>query len=208
MKAKGLKKPQTIAFSGNGSKTLDILSVVKSTVALFAKLIFDGVYGDEKGTIEVKMEENPKIATCKGGLEATEAQRSIEVVKTVFVGNDFGAIKEEKKEKIKYANITDIVKNEVIESVKDFFVFLFDLHHNNSEFFINRLGAAPSIFNEVKEFCFGEEGQQLLLDSLNKGIRNKWESGEVNDGSELEETLFFYPLVRFLHDLAYKISKM
>jgi hypothetical protein len=207
MKAKGLVKPKTIAFSGNGAKTLHILSEEDSMVARFAKLIFDGVYGDSTGTIEVMMEKNPKIATCKGGIERPNAQPYDQIgnIKTIFVGNDFASTNDEK---LTYANITDSIKNEVVESVKDFFVFLFELHKNNNEFLINNLAADSSIFNEVKEFCLGDEGMQLLQVSMSKGIANKRDTDGVNDETQLEETLFFYPLVGFLHNLAYKIYKM
>lgn len=206
MKANRLMKPKTIAFSGNGSRTICILSDDNSMVAKFAKLIFDGVYGDSKGTIEVMMESNPKIATCKGGIESPEPQPydTIYNIKTVFVGNDFS----HDDNQLTYADINDGTKEGVVESVEEFFNLLFDLHKNNHEFFINSLSAEPTIFNEVKDFCLGEEGRQILQVSLSKGIANKRQSDGVNDETPLEETLFFYPLVGLLHDLAFTISKM
>ena len=206
MKSKGLMKPKTIAFSGNGARTLHILSDEDTMVAKFAKLIFDGVYGDNKGAIEVMMEANPKIATCKGGIESPDPQpyETIGNIKTVFVGNDFS----HDDNQLTYADITDQTKDEVVKSVEEFFKFLFDLHKSNQEFLVNSLSADPTIFNEVKEFCLGEEGRQLLQVSMSKGISNKRQSDGVNDDTPLEETLFFYPLVGLLHDLAYKIGQM
>ncbi|MBO4738582.1 MAG: hypothetical protein J5606_03370, partial [Bacteroidales bacterium] len=106
MKIKGLQKPKTLAFSGNGAKTLCILSDENETVASFAKLIFDGVYNDNKGSIEVMMEKNPKIATCKGGIEDPRPQPydNINNIKTICVGNDFTA---DSVKKLTYADITD-----------------------------------------------------------------------------------------------------
>lgn len=207
MKAKGLAKPKTIAFSGNGAKTLRILSEEESMIARFAKLIYDKVYGDKTGFIEVMMEKNPKIATCKGGIENPVPQPYEEIgkIKTIYVGNKFDS---EDDRKLKYADITDDIKNEVVESVKQFFVFLFELHKDNDEFLINKLGAESSIFDEVKEYCLGEEGSQQLFDSMKHGIENKHKTDGVNDETKLEETLFFYPLVGFLHKLAYRIYKM
>lgn len=206
MKAKDLMKPKTIAFSGNGAKTMHILSNDDKMVAKFAKLIFDGVYGNNKGTIEVMMEANPKIATCKGGIESPEPQPydAISTIKTVFVGNNF--IHDDNQ--LTYADIKDTTKEEVVKSVEEFFRFLFDLHKNNQEFLVKSLSADPTIFNEVKEFCLGEDGRQLLEVSLSKGIKNKYKSDGVNDDTPIEETLFFYPLVGLLHDLAFKICKM
>ena len=206
MKSKGLMKPKTIAFSGNGARTLHILSDEDTMVAKFAKLIFDGVYGDNKGAIEVMMEANPKIATCKGGIESPEPQpyETIGNIKTVFVGNDFS----HDDNHLTYADITEQTKDEVVKSVEEFFKFLFDLHKNNQEFLVNSLSADPTIFNEVKGFCLGEEGAQLLQVSMAQGISNKRQSDSVNDDTPIEETLFFYPLVGLLHDLAFRIGKM
>lgn len=206
MKSKNLKKPKTIAFSGNGARTLHILSDDDSVVAKFAKLIFDGVYGDNKGTIEVMMEKNPKIATCKGGIEnpAPQPYETIGDIKTVFVGNEF--VHDDNH--LTYADISDSMKMDVVKSVEEFFKFLFELHRNNQEFLVNTLSADPAIFNDVKELCLGEEGEQVLQVSMDKGITNKRKTDGVNDDTPLEETLFFYPLVGLLHNLAFKISKM
>lgn len=205
MKSKGLMKPKTIAFSGNGARTLHILSDDDVVVAQFAKLIFDGVYGDKKGTIQVLMEANPKIATCKGGIEDPNPQpyETIGDIKTVFVGNDFS----HDDNQLTYADINDNTKEKVIKSVEEFFKFLFDLHKNNQEFLVNVLSADPTILNDVKEFCLGEEGSQLLQVSMAQGISNKCKSDGVSSDTPLEETLFFYPLVGLLHDLAYTIGR-
>lgn len=205
MKAKGLMKPKTIAFSGNGARTLHILSEDDDVIATFAKLIFDGVYGDSKGTIQVQMEENPKIATCKGGIESPEPQPydAINSIKTVFVGNYFN----HDDNQLTYADINDKTKEEVVQSVKQFFIFLFNIHKNNKEFLVNNLSADPAIFNAIKDFCLGEEGEQILQVSISKGFSDKRQNDGVNDDTPLEETLFFYPLVGLLHDMAYKICK-
>lgn len=207
MKIKGLKKPKTIAFSGNGAKTLRILSDELDTVAKFAKLIFDEVYGDSRGTISVLMEKNPKIATCKGGIEDPNPQPydSINDIKTIVVGDSFT---ENVDKKLTYSDITDTVKNDVVHSVKEFFDFIFKLHKGNNDFLINSLAADSSIYNKVKDYCTGEEGLQQLEVSLSKGLRHKRETDKVGDDTVLEETLFFYPMVGLLHELAYKIYQM
>ena len=207
MKNKGLQKPKTLAFSGNGAKTLSILSDDSEMVACFAKLIFDGVYKDNRGNIEVMMEKNPKIATCKGGIEDPSPQPydAINNIKTIFVGNDFTT---DSANKLTYADITDDIQREVVNTVKNYFKFLFDLHKQNNDFLIDNLGGDREIFDTIREFCLGEEGEQLLRVSMVKGLQNKKEIDKVRDDTQLEETLFFYPLVGFLHDLAFKISKM
>lgn len=207
MKLKGLQKPKTIAFSGNGAKTLNILSDDYEMVARFAKLIFDGVYEDNRGSIEVMMEKNPKIATCKGGIEDPKPQPydSINDIKTIFTGVN---LDDANDQTLNYGQITNEVKSQVVASVKDFLQFLFDLHKNNGDFLFNCLGGDPDTFGSVKEFCLGEEGQQILEVSMSQGIQNKISVDRVSDDTMLEETMFFYPLVGLLHRLAYKISRM
>lgn len=224
MKANGLIKPKTIAFSGNGSNTLHILSTDNGMISRFVKLIFDKVYGDNKGAIEVMMECNPKIATCKGGIRYLNGDVNLEFdneigetsslteyekmdkIRTVIVGNNFDT--NEINKYIKYGDVAGQLSNDIIVSVKDFFKFLFDLHKDNKEFLTNKLGANNSLYNTVKEFCLGEEGRQILEVSLSKGYKKKLEEVNGDKEKQLEDTLFFYPLVGLLHDLAWKISNM
>lgn len=205
MQAKGLRKPITLAFSGNGSHSLRIISDEMKVIERFAKLIFDGVYGNSSGTIEVIMEQNPKIATCKGGIERPFPQDydTIDNIKTIILGNNFVELT---NKKLNYSQITQEVENGVVKSVKEFFHFLFDLHANNADFLSNKLGADASILNQVKDFCLGSQGDQLLNTSMFKGLKNKML--EVSPETKLEETLFFYPLIGLLHDLAFEISEM
>ena len=214
MKAKGLKKPLTLAFSGNGSHSLRVVSDDENMVARFAQLIFDGVYDDgSKGQIQVIMEENPKKATGKGGVVwlnlnnnnkdmlQQQSYESIENIKTIFIGNNLDAFT---KERITYAGITPEIENGVLQSVKEFFDFLFNLHKDNNDFLCDKLAADPAIYTKVKEICLDEI---TLSQSLSNGLYHKRQE-VITDETQVEETFFFYPLVGVLHDLALKISKM
>jgi len=209
MKAKGLRKPLTLAFSGNGSHSLRIVSTDKQTIAKFAQLIFDGVYNEgrtkekcEYTPIQVIMEEHPKKATCKGGILSPISQDydSIRDIKTIFVGNDFDSAEQEE---LTYANINSKTEDGVLMSVMEFFNFLFKLHKDNNDFLNEYLAADPAIYAQVKEICLD---QTALSQSLADGLYHKRQ--EVTDETKVEETLFFYPLIGVLHDLALKISEM
>ena len=207
MKIKGLKKPLTLAFSGNGSLSLQIVSNSAPTIARFAQLIFDGVYDDgNKGEIQVIMEENPKKATCKGGIlnPVSQDYDKIGDIKTILLGNDFDIIPEER---ITYADITITpeIEKGVLSSVKDFFNFLFKLHRDNNDFLCNNLNADPAIYAKVREICLNETA---LSQSLSEGLNFKRQEKDVTETTKVEETLFFYPLTGVLHDLALKISEM
>lgn len=203
MKARGLKKPLTLAFSGNGSHSLRIVSTEKETIARFAQLIFDGVYNDGAQTkIQVIIEENPKKPTCKGGILAPISQdyESIKEIKTILLGDNFGNFSDRE---ITYADITPDIEKGVLKSVSEFFDFLFDLNQKNDNFFGEYLSADPAIYTKVKEICLDEtELSQSLSDVL------YYKRQEVTGDTKVEETLFFYPLIGILHDLALKISEM
>lgn len=207
MKARGIRKPQAICFSGNGSRTIAVLSTNSESVAKFAKMIFDNVYGDSKGFITVEQETNPKTATCKGGLKAVtgriDYKYSPDIV-TVVAGNNLGF---GQKCELKYKEIDDTIIEQVVESVTVFISKLFMLNDQNNNFLVYELAADANTMAFVRDYCLGEEGQQTLLDSIKKGIRDKIERDKVTDDTVLEETLFFYPLVGLLHDLAFKLSE-
>ncbi|MDR1848012.1 MAG: hypothetical protein LBR17_07870 [Bacteroidales bacterium] len=212
MKAKGLMKPKTLGFSGNGSNSFRIVSDEQDMQQKFVKLIFDTVYNDKSGSVEVIVKKNPKIATCKGGIVSKELQdlksqdyNEIDEIKSIILGDNFDNIS---AKKLTYKDVNQEVENNVVKSVEDFFNFLFDLHTNNNDFLCNKLGADPEIFSNVKEFLQGEEGKQLLSTSMFKGLKKKREDDKITDETKVEETLFFYPLIGVLHDLALKISEM
>ena len=202
MKAKSLDKPLTLAFSGNGSKTLQALSSSSEMIARFAKLVFDGVYGDNSGKLTVIMEENPKKATCKGGILEPEKQEynKIADIKHIFIGDNFDGYS---PSKMKYSDISKEMKAGVVEQVSDFMEFLFKLHEDNNDFFINKLTANPSVLKMVREICMDKAD---LNGWLKDGLERKLESLD-DESSKISETLFFYPLVGVLHKIAQEISK-
>lgn len=219
MKAKKLQKPLTIAFSGNGAKTLKILSDKNEMIARFAKLIFDGVYGQvDNNKLNIIFEEQPKKATCKGGILNPVNQNfdKIDNLKTVLIGDDFDTIR---TQKLRYADITRDIEQDVVHSVSVFMNFMFDLHENNNDFFINKLNADAGIFDKVKDIC---TDKTELKQSLSLGLNKKYEElfGKSLDSiddekglakikkTQVEEPLFFYPLVNVLHEIAREISEL
>lgn len=205
MKARGLRKPQGICFSGNGSKTVDVLSTDLEIVANFAKMIFDKVYGSIDGFLSVDREESPKTATCKGGIKAVSGGVPYEYnpeIETVVAGNN---LDENTLCTMTYEDINDEVMSSVVNSVVEFLKMLFEL--NNDNFWEEYLDADPSAIGLVKSYCLGEEGKQTLAASISRGVRDKQDRDGVNNDTRLEETLFFYPLVGLLHDLAFKLSQ-
>ena len=89
--------------------------------------------------------------------------------------------------------------DEIVNSVSEFVDFLFELHDKNDDFFTNYLGAEATIIDKVKKICSNKtEMRQSLLHAL---------SSKRGD-AKIEETLFFYPLVAILHELAAQVQKL
>lgn len=200
MKNKGLKQPLTLAFSGNGSKTLRILSPSNNTIGEFAKLIFEKVYGEKGNKLDIIFEEEPKKATCKGGIfnPTQQTPNDIKPIKFNLIGNDLD-LNVDVTEKFKFEQITEEVQEQIVNSVIEYINSLFEIQDHNDEFLTHSLGADESVIEIVKEIC---NDRVELSQSLKSALSMKKPSKVI------EETLFFYPLVGVLHELALKISKL
>ncbi|MDR2146278.1 MAG: hypothetical protein LBE91_07465 [Tannerella sp.] len=198
MRTKGLKRPLTLAFSGNGSKTLRVLSSNNNTIGEFAQLIFDGVYGTKGSRLDIIFEDEPKKATSKGGIlnSIPQTPADIKKIKFTLIGDNMNCMA---SKEVKFEDITESVQKQIVNSVIEFVDFLFELHEKNDEFLTASLGADDSIINKVKEIC---KDRIELSQSLKSALSHKRENKKV------EETLFFYPLIGVLHELASKINKM
>lgn len=205
MKTKGVKRPSTVVFSGNGSKTLNILASSNPTIGKFIQFIFNDIYGEvSNNLLEIYKSTEPKEATSKGSIlycvESPQSQTpdDIEELKCTLLGDDMNS---EYKNSETYQKIINnqSIKTAIVNSVVEYIDFIFKIHTNNNSFFTKSLGADQSLIDKVKTFCRNED---CLMESLNKALN------KVKDKTEtVEETLFFYPLIKTLHDLALKISK-
>lgn len=204
LKAKGLEMPQTLAFSGNGSKTLKVLSTDNATVAKFASMIFEKVFEKryEGSVLDVIFENEPKLATCKGGIAMKDNLNfdQIEELQTSLLGVDGTTF----ATGIKYDNIKETELDKVAAEVTKCLDFLFEINDENRNFFINSLAADAGSIRTVKEIC-----KEDLVEYTKQGLAKKIEelkSWGANEENEIEETLFFYPFVAMLSNLARKLS--
>lgn len=206
MKAKDIALPQTLAFSGNGSKTLAVLSPKNETIAKFATLIFEKVYGvhyaDKSMRLEVIFDDQPKLATCKGGIAHRNnlTFEDVEDIKVSLLGIDKSTI----SEGFQYKHIQGEQMQNVANHVSEFINFIFAINSENKNFFVNNLAADAGLVNKVKELC-----NQDLLEYTKQGMEKKLEelaSWGASVDTEIEETLFFYPIVAMLSNLARKIK--
>lgn len=203
MKVKGYEVPRFITFSGNGSRVIKIITGGSdlSDLSEFTKVIFKDIYGEELSyNIELKLEDNPKEITCKGGLEFDDYKQISDIeesIKNVLAGTV--------DSKMIPANSLhySIIKNEqiiesVIQEVGLFIDKFFDW--NNKINYYKKFGINPSSFDKYKIYL-KEDIKSYLID----GIDEKLKETQDNINVDIEETLFFYPLNGCLNKLAYKI---
>lgn len=203
MKEKGYEVPRFITFSGNGSRIIKIITGGSdlSDLAEFTKVIFKDIYGTELPyNIELKLEDNPKEITCKGGLEFDnykEISNIEDSIKNVLVGTVDNKIIPESS--LHYSTIKNVqIIESVIQEVNLFIDKFFDW--NNKINYYNKFGINPGSFDKYKIYL-KEDIKSYLID----GIDEKLKETQDNINVDIEETLFFYPLNGCLNKLAYKI---
>jgi hypothetical protein len=203
MKNKNVPMPRHIAFGGNGSKVLQILSTDLSVIANYTKLIFTQIYNmvyPSEGLDVIFNGDNPKEATCKGGIfsqdgtQDTQDYLAITSRKVVLdsIDNSFIVRKT-------YSEIDNKeYKKQVTESVINFLDFMFNL--NGSFSFCNNFGLNQNTLFSIKDYCYKDLGT-FMENGYNKKMKEIGREGNT----QIEETLFFYPIVGMLHSLSLHI---
>ncbi|MBQ8223001.1 MAG: hypothetical protein IJZ87_06635 [Bacteroidales bacterium] len=204
MKLKGLKKPLTIAFSGNGSKSIKVLSEDVDVLKKFAKMIFEDVYGTEyaKGEVlDVICEKNPKTATCKGGILTGNNDIDIDFDSLKF--NLLGVSGSETIDNFCYNDVTDNVINKVVNHVQEMIDYI--LSPEMIDFYVKNFGVNQGKSNGIKDLCNIklEQFAKSALDARKEELKT-W---KADDSCKLEETLFFYPVIGMLNNLAREMAK-
>ena len=201
MKAKNLEFPRHIAFSGNGSKAISILTSDKSTLEDLTRLIFEKVHGKTlDGDFDIIFrQKDPKEMTCKGALSfvktdsnAVKGQdyRSVSAKKVVYNANGLLFTNE------KYKDFSDKLVDQVVEELEDFFMTIFDI--NASFSFKDNFGVEDEALNIAK---------QMAMKDARTYIRKGKEAKNVADTDDIEETLFFNHLNGILFEMIANIVK-
>ena len=199
VKVKGGCVPRHIAFSGNGSKILSVLSSDKKILSRYTKVIFEKVLGHKVDTaLEILGLEggaNPKEATCKGGLVASVA--SDEVPDVLVLKDSFGSLLSSSDT---YRSVTDSFKQDVIDGVNHFFNLV--LNEIPSEFNLNDNFGVDDDSLEIARQTYAND----LETYLDKGIAlSVEESGSVD--YKIEDALLFHPIKGFIQTLSLNINE-
>lgn len=204
MKAKKLKMPDKIVFSGNGSRAISFFTEDASTLKEFTKLIFEKVFEinyNPNGLEIILNKENPKEATCKGGFFVENPESFIDIFRKKVVlhsdGSDAviqrtGGDTEKLKDTDKYKVVNDMYLMNTVAEASKFIQLVIDL----LPFFANRGYKLNTASIEIaKKVCFNK---------LDIYTQNGWrlKEKEITEDEIIEETLFFYPLVGMLKGLS------
>lgn len=202
MKAKGLRMPNHIAFSGNGSRIVSVLTTESDILSMYTKLIFEKVYGeryDNNGLKVVLDSVAPKESTCKGGLlfdanmNYGNLNDKVVILRSVADGSFFDR-------RTTYEDLkqhTDEYETCVVADAKEFIDFVFALH--NDMRFDEYFNVDVSQIDNAKKIC-----NKYLDTYFKRGLANRIrESGEK---VPVEETMFFYPVIGILNALANELG--
>lgn len=206
MKIKGMDAPRNILFSGTGSKTLQIVDSDRNLGSLtkLFEAIFNEVYESNDSNIKLKANASPKEVTCKGGFYI-DKNLNINSHKELIEFN-IGNINDKKIQKraqvddsvMTYNNINKEFINGVIENLDSFYNLFLKL--SKSIDFIDEFGISKKslkVFDKNKSSDL-EDFIMAGLDAAKK---------DSNDDEALSETLFFYPLIGKLNELASEINE-
>lgn len=198
VKTRGLRVPRHIAFSGNGSKIISIISSDSNIMSKYTKVVFEKVMGTKYESaldiLGLEQGSNPKEATCKGGLIAADVNDEPE---KLVLRDSFGNLVGNNDT---YASITDEQKVEIIKSVKDFFRFsLVDI---------------PSVFNLDNNFGVDNVTMKIAKEECVKDLETYLEKGiemsikeSGNKDNKIEDAFTFYPIKGVLQSLSSKIQE-
>lgn len=199
VKAKGLKEPRHIAFSGNGSKIINIISSEPKILGKYTKVVFEKVLGKEYGSaldiLGLEQGSNPKESTCKGGLISAETY-DIEPENIVLSDSSGKLVKASDT----YACISDTKKAEIVKTVKDFFNFT--------------LVEIPSVFNLDNNFGVDNITMKIAIEECTKDLETYLSKGielsikeSGNKDNPIGDAITFYPIKGVLQSLSSKIHE-
>ncbi|MCG9900886.1 MAG: hypothetical protein MH132_12850 [Hydrotalea sp.] len=200
MKQKQIELPKHIVFSGTGSKVLNVITSDLKILSKLSKTIFEYVYNHKFDTDGLSIEtekEMPKEVTCKGGLMLNAEDLAIDIRTIKATHTCINGV-----EKLTYDQLDEIAKANIARYVGEFNNFFFNL---NNQFSFADYFNVTSISLEI----FKDELSKHLRDYLEEGLEFNKKLDEIVTGDkEIEETLFFYPLIGAINNLSNHLSQL
>jgi hypothetical protein len=201
IKIKKIPVPGEISFSGTASKLLSILdsSEDHDNLRKLAEETFKHVFIlSSKPEIDIKLPANPKEISSKGGLFIGDHNLlNLNEIKETLITNL--NLQSQNGSRISYKTVNDY-EEKAIESFDAFLEFFFNLNKFYS--FRDNFGIEKEAMDYTEAFL-----NKKKINALKTGIKNKLNGINNESDEEINETLFFYPLVGTLGELAYELEK-
>ncbi|WP_149277655.1 hypothetical protein [Pareuzebyella sediminis] len=204
LKDSGIGVPQYILLSGTASKTASIIDSTEKFEFLSSlfQFVFSKVYQNgEVKEISIELSEIPKEVTCKGALKAgIESDINPPPIKFWIGGLDekiWSETFDKEKDVSKtptYGEINDVAKSDIEDSLLAFYQIL-DQFKNSIRIEEKIEPSAYAKFQEIRD--------SEIKDFLIKGVKAYYKK----DDYHIQESLFFYPLIGILNELAYALSE-
>ena len=198
VKAKNLSEPRHIAFSGNGSKIINVLTSDERILANYTKIVFEKIlgktYGNDLDILGLDNDSNPKEATCKGGLLQIKQHTTPE---KIILKSSTGELVENRDT---YLSLGNTAKEQLLKSVEQFFGFV--------------LNEMPQAFDYDDNFGVSLESLELAKAECLKDLKTYLDKGidlSINESgnkeNKIEETLSFHPIKGAIQALSEKIEE-
>ena len=200
LKEKGIPAPRHIAFSGNGSKLLRVLTTEPRRLSKFTKAIIETVLGSpydkELDILGIERDDNPKEATAKGGILAGKAEAGMEDIHKLILLDASGDFVSEEDT---FASMDEAKMEQAAASVSRFYDFV--------------LYELPKVFDYDDNFGVDPASLNLARKLAPEDLKTYLERGLIDARSDVEDpnvlitdTLSFYPIKGFLQSLSSAIA--
>ncbi|MBD5261834.1 MAG: hypothetical protein HDS38_06860 [Bacteroides sp.] len=196
-----IQEPAVLAFSGNGSKLLQVLGVNtaigKEVLSSYTKAIFEKVNGRPYAHSDFKIvidPDKPKEATCKGGLliKQTPSLAAIQDMTDTLIGTSETEFLSGKK----YKDISESDWQGLDNTIRDFTRVFFELAKEQK--IQANFGTVSLTALEANRPIFASGVKLRTSNALTF-------MGLLGSQNPIEDTLFFYPITEMLNQLAQKI---
>lgn len=203
MQYKLLSKPRSVMFSGTGSKVLDIIGRQRE-LDILTRTIFEKVYGEsygEEGFSVVTERNESKQITCRGALIQVSTQNGCNHIDMLNNRLDdynnplkfnYSMLA---KDKLIYADMDKAdIRLQIVDEVRkfnDFFIALCDEVRVVDRFLVDS--------KSLQQF------KELVNNDLEHHLIKGWsfiskDQNDKNDNDEIEDTVFFYPIIGAIRD--------
>ena len=191
--------PQYIAFTGNGSKAFTVIdgSPDRDRLRKLARSIFAYVLEEDvaKGRTKMFLEDNPKEKLCRGGLTPHDEVDGEEISKVLLGDRELTVLSGEVR--MRYDQLSAEQKDSIVANVRDFYDMLLTAMNGRISYdVLFTEQCRVTLFSQLTE----EQEHGVFAQNLETMINQRGAESEIN------ETLFFFPIIGSLGAIAERIA--